>query len=130
MGRTAADTVARPMTDLPAGATASARPPLGSSASSPGRIVGGRRGDDALVESRERAVDRQITELLRVLNHTITSLEELGDTVVDAILPERRTGRRRSATRSLLTRCRSVRDGSADPPRVPRNVRGAVPDGC
>ncbi|MFE9451672.1 SpoIIE family protein phosphatase [Streptomyces sp. NPDC006739] len=46
---------------------------------------------DGLVESRERDVDQGIAELLRVLNHTVTSLEELCDTVTDAILPEHRT---------------------------------------
>ncbi|MEV3913251.1 MULTISPECIES: SpoIIE family protein phosphatase [Streptomyces] len=46
---------------------------------------------DGLVESRERDVDERIAELLRVLNHSATSLEGLCDTVLDAMLPERRT---------------------------------------
>ncbi|WP_086560908.1 SpoIIE family protein phosphatase [Streptomyces africanus] len=46
---------------------------------------------DGLVESRERDVDQGVTELLRVLNHAVTSLEGLCDTVMDALLPERRT---------------------------------------
>ncbi|MFI8836402.1 SpoIIE family protein phosphatase [Streptomyces afghaniensis] len=46
---------------------------------------------DGLVGSRERDVDQGITELLRVLNHAVPSLEGLCDTVMDAILPERRT---------------------------------------
>ncbi|MDX3697675.1 SpoIIE family protein phosphatase [Streptomyces europaeiscabiei] len=46
---------------------------------------------DGLVESRERDVDQGVAELLRVLNHAATSLEDLCDTVMDAMLPERRT---------------------------------------
>ncbi|GAB3008357.1 SpoIIE family protein phosphatase [Streptomyces pseudoechinosporeus] len=46
---------------------------------------------DGLVASRERDVDQGIAELLRVLNHSATSLEALCDTVMDAMLPERRT---------------------------------------
>ncbi|MFH9001951.1 SpoIIE family protein phosphatase [Streptomyces afghaniensis] len=46
---------------------------------------------DGLVGSRERDVDQGITELLRVLDHAVPSLEGLCDTVMDAILPERRT---------------------------------------
>jgi PAS domain-containing protein/anti-sigma regulatory factor (Ser/Thr protein kinase) len=46
---------------------------------------------DGLVESRERDVDQGVAELLRVLNHSATSLEGLCDTVMDAMLLERRT---------------------------------------
>ncbi|MDQ1014207.1 SpoIIE family protein phosphatase [Streptomyces afghaniensis] len=46
---------------------------------------------DGLVESRERDVDQGVAELLRVLNDSVTSLEGLCDTVMDALLPERRT---------------------------------------
>ncbi|MFD7974507.1 SpoIIE family protein phosphatase [Streptomyces sp. NPDC059071] len=46
---------------------------------------------DGLVESRERNVDERIAELLRTLNHSATSLDALCDTVMDAMLPERRT---------------------------------------
>ncbi|MFF5973101.1 SpoIIE family protein phosphatase [Streptomyces sp. NPDC012769] len=46
---------------------------------------------DGLVESRERDVDQRIAELLRALNHSAPSLEGLCDTVMDAMLPERRT---------------------------------------
>ncbi|MFI5820519.1 SpoIIE family protein phosphatase [Streptomyces rishiriensis] len=46
---------------------------------------------DGLVESRELDAGHRIGELLRGLNHTATSLEELCDTVMDAVLPERRT---------------------------------------
>ncbi|KOG17704.1 SpoIIE family protein phosphatase [Streptomyces viridochromogenes] len=46
---------------------------------------------DGLLESRERDVDEGIAELQRVLNHTAPSLEALCDTVIDAMLPDRRT---------------------------------------
>ncbi|MEH0554606.1 SpoIIE family protein phosphatase [Streptomyces sp. B21-101] len=46
---------------------------------------------DGLLECRERDVDQRITELQRALNHTATSLDALCDTVIDAMLPDRRT---------------------------------------
>ncbi|MDN3026126.1 SpoIIE family protein phosphatase [Streptomyces sp. S.PB5] len=46
---------------------------------------------DGLVESRERDVDQRITDLQHALNHTTTSLEPLCDSVMDAMLPDRRT---------------------------------------
>ncbi|MFD5255526.1 SpoIIE family protein phosphatase [Streptomyces bobili] len=46
---------------------------------------------DGLIHGRERDVDQGIADLLRVLNHSATSLERLCDTVMDAVLPERRT---------------------------------------
>ncbi|KUL32248.1 SpoIIE family protein phosphatase [Streptomyces regalis] len=46
---------------------------------------------DGLIEDRERDVDHGVAELLRVLNHSATSLEALSDTVMDAMLPEHRT---------------------------------------
>ncbi|WP_329055455.1 SpoIIE family protein phosphatase [Streptomyces violaceus] len=46
---------------------------------------------DGLVQSRKRDVDQRIAELQRILNHSATSLEALCDTVMDAMLPERRT---------------------------------------
>ncbi|MFD3504559.1 SpoIIE family protein phosphatase [Streptomyces sp. NPDC058678] len=46
---------------------------------------------DGLVAGRERDIDQGVTELLRVLNHSATSLEGLCDTVLDAMLPERLT---------------------------------------
>ncbi|MER6784202.1 SpoIIE family protein phosphatase [Streptomyces sp. NPDC000658] len=46
---------------------------------------------DGLLESREHDVDQRITELQRALNHSTTSLEALCDTVIDAMLPDRRT---------------------------------------
>ena len=46
---------------------------------------------DGLVESRERDVDQRIAELQRALHHPATSLEALCGTVIDAMLPDRRT---------------------------------------
>jgi PAS domain-containing protein len=46
---------------------------------------------DGLVESRERDVDQRTAELQRALNHSTSSLEALCDTVMDAMLPQRRT---------------------------------------
>ncbi|MGP3970595.1 SpoIIE family protein phosphatase [Streptomyces sp. 6N223] len=46
---------------------------------------------DGLVESRERDVDQGTAELLRVLNQPAASLGALCDTVMDAMLPDRRT---------------------------------------
>ncbi|MCY0930693.1 SpoIIE family protein phosphatase [Streptomyces sp. H27-H1] len=46
---------------------------------------------DGLVEGRERDIDQGIAELQRVLDHSAPSLEALCDTVLDAMLPERRT---------------------------------------
>ncbi|WP_375803617.1 SpoIIE family protein phosphatase [Streptomyces sp. A012304] len=46
---------------------------------------------DGLVESRERDVDQRTTELRQLLHHSATSLEALCDTVMDAMLPDRRT---------------------------------------
>jgi serine phosphatase RsbU (regulator of sigma subunit)/PAS domain-containing protein len=46
---------------------------------------------DGLVTSRERDVDQGIAELQRILNHSATSLEALCDTVMDTMLPDRRT---------------------------------------
>ncbi|MFF5369503.1 SpoIIE family protein phosphatase [Streptomyces sp. NPDC013187] len=46
---------------------------------------------DGLVESRERDVDQRTAELQRALNHSTASLEALCDTVMDTMLPRRRT---------------------------------------
>ncbi|MFF7449629.1 MULTISPECIES: SpoIIE family protein phosphatase [unclassified Streptomyces] len=46
---------------------------------------------DGLVESRERDVDQGTTELQRALDPSAPSLEALCDTVLDAMLPDRRT---------------------------------------
>ncbi|MCX2182885.1 SpoIIE family protein phosphatase [Streptomyces sp. SKN60] len=84
---------------------------------------------DGLVESRERDVDQRIAELLRALNHSATSLEALCDTVMDAMLPERRT----DDAALLLARThaldpRHVADLAVepDPAQVPRARKFAV----
>ncbi|MFC8140890.1 SpoIIE family protein phosphatase [Streptomyces paradoxus] len=46
---------------------------------------------DGLLESRERDVDEGIAELQRALSHSTTPLEALCDTVMDTMLPRRRT---------------------------------------
>ncbi|MFJ6393314.1 SpoIIE family protein phosphatase [Streptomyces sp. NPDC091972] len=46
---------------------------------------------DGLVENRERDVDQGIAELLGLLDHRAPSLDNLCDTVMEAMLPEHRT---------------------------------------
>ncbi|MFF8935665.1 SpoIIE family protein phosphatase [Streptomyces paradoxus] len=46
---------------------------------------------DGLLKSRERDVDERITDLQRALSHSTTPLEVLCDTVMDTMLPRRRT---------------------------------------
>ncbi|MFG2577552.1 SpoIIE family protein phosphatase [Streptomyces sp. NPDC048481] len=46
---------------------------------------------DGLLESREHDVDERVAQLRRALDHSVTSLEALCDTVIDVMLPERRT---------------------------------------
>ncbi len=84
---------------------------------------------DGLVESRERDVDQGIAELERVLNHSATSLEALCDTVMDAMLPERRT----DDAALLLARTHALDphhiadwDVEPDPSQVPRARKLAV----
>ncbi|MEU0248581.1 SpoIIE family protein phosphatase [Streptomyces sp. NPDC006235] len=84
---------------------------------------------DGLVESRERDVDEGGTELLRVLNHAVTSLEGLCDTVMDALLPERRT----DDAALLLARTHALDpqhvadwDVEPDPEQVPRARKFAL----
>lgn len=84
---------------------------------------------DGLVESRERDVDQRIDELLRALNHSAPSLEALCDSVMDAMLPERRT----DDAALLLARTRAldplhVADlvVEPDPAQVPRVRKFAV----
>ncbi|MFI6014634.1 SpoIIE family protein phosphatase [Streptomyces sp. NPDC051243] len=84
---------------------------------------------NGLVESRERDVDQRIAELQRVLNHSATSLEALCDTVMDAMLPERRT----DDAALLLARTRALDphhvadwDVEPDPAQVPRARKFAV----
>ncbi|MFE4306375.1 SpoIIE family protein phosphatase [Streptomyces sp. NPDC056891] len=84
---------------------------------------------DGLVESRERDVDQGIAELQRVLNHSAPSLEALCDTVMDAMLPERRT----DDAALLLARTHALDphhvadwDVEPDPSQVPRARKSAV----
>ncbi|MFI6850882.1 SpoIIE family protein phosphatase [Streptomyces sp. NPDC050416] len=84
---------------------------------------------DGLVESRERDVDEGVAELLRVLNHGVTSLEGLCDTVMDALLPERRT----DDAALLLARTHALDpqhvadwDVEPDPEQVPRARKFAL----
>ncbi|MBT2471556.1 SpoIIE family protein phosphatase [Streptomyces sp. ISL-66] len=84
---------------------------------------------DGLVKSRERDVDQGIAELQRVLNHSVTSLEALCDTVMEAVLPERRT----DDAALLLARTRALDphhvadwDIEPDPSQVPRARKLAV----
>ncbi|MGR4880366.1 SpoIIE family protein phosphatase [Streptomyces sp. LARHCF249] len=84
---------------------------------------------DGLVQSRERDVDEGIAELQRVLNHSATSLEALCDTVLDAMLPERRT----DDAALLLARTHALDphhvadwDIEPDPAQVPQARKFAV----
>jgi anti-sigma regulatory factor (Ser/Thr protein kinase)/PAS domain-containing protein len=84
---------------------------------------------DGLVVSRERDVDRGSTELLRVLDRSATSLEGLCDTVMDAMLPERRT----DDAALLLARTHALDpqhvadwDVVPDPAEVPRTRKFAL----
>ncbi|MFG2555899.1 SpoIIE family protein phosphatase [Streptomyces sp. NPDC048581] len=84
---------------------------------------------DGVVQSRERDVDEGIAELQRVLNHSATSLESLCDTVMDAMLPERRT----DDAALLLARTHALDphhvadwDVEPDPAQVPRARKFAV----
>ncbi|MER7406114.1 SpoIIE family protein phosphatase [Streptomyces sp. NPDC000070] len=84
---------------------------------------------DGLVGSRERDVDQGITELRRVLNHSATSLEALCDTVMEAMLPQRRT----DDAALLLARTHALDphhvadwDVEPDPAQVPQARKFAV----
>ncbi|MDF3144545.1 MULTISPECIES: SpoIIE family protein phosphatase [unclassified Streptomyces] len=84
---------------------------------------------DGLVGSREHDVDQRITELQRVLEHSATSLEALCDTVMDVMLPERRT----DDAALLLARTHALDphhvadwDIEPDPAQVPRARKFAV----
>lgn len=84
---------------------------------------------DGLVESRERDVDEGIAELLRVLNHSATSLEDLCDTVLDAMLPERRTDDAAlllARTHALDPQHVAYCDIEPDPAQVPRARKFAL----
>ncbi|WP_328441801.1 SpoIIE family protein phosphatase [Streptomyces sp. NBC_00444] len=84
---------------------------------------------DGVVQSRERDVDEGTAELRRVLNRSATSLEALCDTVMDAMLPERRT----DDAALLLARTHALDphhvadwDVEPDPAQVPRARKFAV----
>ncbi|MDX3797732.1 SpoIIE family protein phosphatase [Streptomyces sp. AK04-3B] len=84
---------------------------------------------DGLLESRERDVDQRITELQHALSHSATSLEALCDTVIDAMLPDRRT----DDAALLLARTRALAphhvadwDVEPDTEEVPRARKFAV----
>ncbi|MEU7658002.1 SpoIIE family protein phosphatase [Streptomyces lincolnensis] len=84
---------------------------------------------DGLVECRERDVDQGIAELSRVLNHAAGSLEGLCDTVLDAMLPERRTDDAALLlARTLALDPQHVADWDVepDPSQVPRARKFAV----
>ncbi|MFF4363158.1 SpoIIE family protein phosphatase [Streptomyces sp. NPDC001604] len=84
---------------------------------------------DGLLESRERDVEEGIAELHRVLNRSTTSLEALCDTVIDAMLPERRTDDAAlllARTRALDPRHVADWDIEPDTAQVPRARKFAV----
>lgn len=84
---------------------------------------------DGLLECRERDVDQRITELQRALNHTATSLDALCDTVIDAMLPDRRTDDAAlllARTHVLAPRHVADWDVEPDTEQVPRARKFAV----
>ncbi|WLW58742.1 SpoIIE family protein phosphatase [Streptomyces sp. YU58] len=84
---------------------------------------------DGLVESRERDVDQGIAELSRLLNGSADSLEGLCDTVLEAMLPERRTDDAALLlARTLALDPQHVADWEVepDPSQVPRARKFAV----
>ncbi|MFD9983295.1 SpoIIE family protein phosphatase [Streptomyces massasporeus] len=84
---------------------------------------------DGLLDGRAREADKGITELRRVLDQSATSLETLCDTVIDAVLPDRRT----DDAALLLARTHALAphhvadwDVEPDPAQVPRARKFAV----
>ncbi|MFE5812888.1 SpoIIE family protein phosphatase [Streptomyces sp. NPDC056479] len=84
---------------------------------------------DGLLDGRAPDVDKGIAELQRVLNQSATSLETLCDTVIDAVLPDRRT----DDAALLLARTHALArhhvadwDIEPDPAQVPRARKFAV----
>ncbi|MFD5909825.1 SpoIIE family protein phosphatase [Streptomyces massasporeus] len=84
---------------------------------------------DGLLDGRAREADKGITELQRVLDPSATSLETLCDTVIDAVLPDRRT----DDAALLLARTHALAphhvadwDVEPDPAQVPRARKFAV----
>jgi serine phosphatase RsbU (regulator of sigma subunit) len=84
---------------------------------------------DGLIGHRGRDIDQGIAELLRVLNHSATSLEALSDTVMDTVLPEHRTDDAAlllARTHALDRRHVTDWDVEPDPEQVPRIRKFAV----
>ncbi|MGW0840499.1 SpoIIE family protein phosphatase [Streptomyces sp. NPDC002787] len=84
---------------------------------------------DGLVQSRERDVDLGSAELLHVLNRSATSLEALCDTVMDTMLPDRRTDDAAlllARTHALDPRHVADWEVEPDPAQVPRIRKFAV----
>ncbi|MFD8224311.1 SpoIIE family protein phosphatase [Streptomyces massasporeus] len=84
---------------------------------------------DGLLDGRAHEADKGITELQRVLDQSATSLETLCDTVIDAVLPDRRT----DDAALLLARTHALAphhvadwDVEPDPAHVPRARKFAV----
>ncbi|WP_436849373.1 SpoIIE family protein phosphatase [Streptomyces massasporeus] len=84
---------------------------------------------DGLLDGRAREADKGITELQRVLDQSATSLETLCDTVIDAVLPDRRT----DDAALLLARTHALAphhvadwDVEPDPAQVPHARKFAV----
>ncbi|MEU6474619.1 SpoIIE family protein phosphatase [Streptomyces massasporeus] len=84
---------------------------------------------DGLLDGRAREADKGIAELRRVLDQSATSLETLCDTVIDAVLPDRRT----DDAALLLARTHALAphhvadwDVEPDPAQVPRARKFAV----
>ncbi|MFJ8631866.1 SpoIIE family protein phosphatase [Streptomyces sp. NPDC093568] len=84
---------------------------------------------DGLLDGRARDVDKGITDLQRVLNQSATSLESLCDTVLDAVLPDRRTDDAAlllARTHALAAHHVADWDVEPDPAQVPRARKFAV----
>ncbi|MCL8016267.1 SpoIIE family protein phosphatase [Streptomyces sp. AS02] len=84
---------------------------------------------DGLLDGRARDVDKGITDLERVLNQSATSLEALCDTVLDAVLPDRRTDDAAlllARTHVLAAHHVADWDVEPDPAQVPRARKFAV----
>ncbi|MFJ4979266.1 SpoIIE family protein phosphatase [Streptomyces coeruleorubidus] len=84
---------------------------------------------DGLVRTRKRDVDQRIAELQGILNHSATSLEVLCDTVMDAMLPERRTDDAAlllARTHALVPHHIADWDIEPDPAQVPHARKSAV----
>ncbi|EFL30126.1 magnesium or manganese-dependent protein phosphatase [Streptomyces viridochromogenes DSM 40736] len=84
---------------------------------------------DGLLDSRAHDVDKGIAELRRVLDQSATSLEALCDTVIDAVLPLRRTDDAAlllARTHALAPQHVADWDVEPDPAQVPHARKFAV----